>query len=164
MKTTKFPENFEIFLETVSSVAQIYKGENFALMEYAKRYDLKAANKKPNENAKRPTKNNAIHPLDDLFVGVQWETGGVRGGSWHQDAKPERFISNEQPVSITPLICKVLIAVGRENLSFVQYSAYIETLFRKGSSTNSEDCYGNSVDYNYVAVNLKELYDALVDF
>lgn len=161
MNTTKFPETFEDFLATVASVAQIYKGEDFASMEYSKRYDLQAANKKPKENAKRPVKNNAVHPLDDLFVGVHWATGGVSGGSWHSDAVAERFTSDEQPVSITPLVCKILIAVGREHLSFVQYSAYIETMFRKGTSTHSQDCYGNSIDYNYVAVNLKELYEAL---
>lgn len=163
MNIAKFPETFDAFLATVDAVTQIYKGEDFAPMEYSKRYDLKAANKKPKENVKRPSKNRAIHPLDDLFIGVSWETGGIRGGSWHSDAKPERFISDVQPVSITPMVCKVLIAVGREHLSFVQYSAYVETLYRNGSSTNSVDCYGNSIDYNYVAVNLKELYDVLIN-
>jgi len=162
MNANQFPETFDGFLNIVASVAQIYKGEDFAAMEYSKRYDLKAANKKPKEGAKRPTVNKHIHPLDDLFVGVNWEVGGVRGGSWHPEATHERFTSDAKPVSVTPLICKILIAVGREHLSFVQYSAYIETLYRHGSASESTDCYGNSCDYNYVAVNLKELYEALV--
>lgn len=161
MTTTKFPETFEVFLNVVDSVTQIYKGEKFAAREYSNRYDLKAANKKPKEGVKRPSKNKDIHPVDDLFVGVYWETGGVTGGSWHPESRTERFTSNADPVSITPLVCKILIALGKEQLSFVQYSAYVESLFRKGTSTDSVDCYGNSTDYGYVVVNMKELYDVL---
>jgi len=164
MTHVKFPETFDDFIVSVDSKAQIYKGEDFAAGEYFNRYDLKAANKQPKKDSKRPATNKNVHPLDDLFVGVHWATGGIQGGSCYSDSKQERFTSNEQPVSITPLVCNILIAVGKENVSFVQYSAYIETLFRKGTSTSYSDCYGNSTDYAYVAINLKELYDALKSF
>jgi hypothetical protein len=147
--------DFESFIGVVGSVAPIYKSFNFLNHTY-NTFDAKILK----NNKTSPKSKSIVHPLDDLFIGVIWETGGIRGGGWSGE-KPERYVTNELPGDIDVVLCKILLALGKEHFSFVRYNAQLKPLVKKNSVNDKNDHYGNQIDYSAFLVNLKALYEAI---
>lgn len=97
--------------------------------------------------------------LEKLFFERTWVSGGHSGKScWGGDGYSR---DADTPEDITPDVAKVLMAVGKENLSFVQYMATVQPLVKSTELSGSSDYYGNYSNYSRVYVNVKELYDVL---
>lgn len=97
--------------------------------------------------------------LESLIFERSWVSGGSTGKScWGGEAYSR---SADAPEDITPDVAKVLMAVGKENISFVVYMAKIQPLVQSTDLSDNSDYYGNYTTYSRVYVNLKELYDVL---
>lgn len=97
--------------------------------------------------------------LESLIFERSWVSGGSTGKScWGGEAYSR---SADAPEDITPDVSKVLMAVGKENISFVVYMAKIQPLVQSTDLSDNSDYYGNYTTYSRVYVNLKELYDVL---
>lgn len=97
--------------------------------------------------------------LESLIFERSWISGGSTGKScWGGEAYSREASS---PEDITPDVAKVLVAVGKSDLSFVVYMATIQPLVHSTDLSDSSDYYGNYTNYARLYVNLKELYDVL---
>jgi hypothetical protein len=97
--------------------------------------------------------------LESLIFERSWVSGGSTGKScWGGEAYSR---SADAPEDITPDVAKVLMAVGKENISFVVYMAKIQPLVQSTDLSDNSDYYGNYTTYSRVYMNLKELYDVL---
>ena len=89
----------------------------------------------------------------------EWETGGVHGGSYHEDSENRRYTSEEGEGDWTA-IDAVLEKVA-PRLTFLQYKKLL------GRTTTDEytvnEYYGNSTDYMVRRLSVDELYDFLVE-
>lgn len=138
--------NFENFLKKISNVVDIYKSKE---LEYKNIFSVTLNILKNKSNKKIP----------DLYTGVFWSVGGFSGGScWGNEAT--RFISNEPVGDINIILCKILKAVGKEKISFVDYYLYITPLF-EDSSFIEREYYGNQTNYACKCVNLQNLFNVL---
>lgn len=97
--------------------------------------------------------------LEAIFFERSWVSGGQTGGSCWGGEHYSR--SADAPEDITPDVAKVLMAVGKENISFVVYMAKIQPLVKTTELSDTSDYYGNYTTYSRVYMNLKELYDVL---
>lgn len=144
-----FPETFEEFVKKVSEVENIYSSNDFS---YRSAYRF-GTPKKKNSKSKEKEK------LPELFVGVYWVTGGRSGGNcW--DGEATRFTSDEQPGDMNLVLCKILQAVGKDKISFVDYYLKIASLFEDSDFTESE-FYGNCTEYAVKCISLQKLYTIL---
>lgn len=94
------------------------------------------------------------------FILEYWSIGGVKGGSWTEDSNPQSYIENgNQPKTFEDLD-KILENLN-PNITFLQYRK-LEQLVQIKEATEYE-YYGNCTNYCYRYINLKELYNFLVD-
>lgn len=90
---------------------------------------------------------------------VEWSTGGMSGGScW--GGEPEPYTNND-PIPELELLDKILETFYPQ-LSFLQYRALTSQLL-KSEGYSVGEYYGNSHDYQYKEVDLRELYDYMVE-
>lgn len=97
--------------------------------------------------------------LEPLFFERSWTSGGQTGGSCWGGEHYSR--SADAPENITPDVAKVLKAVGKENITFVDYTLNIDPLVKSTEFSDNSDYYGNYSTYSRVYMNLKDLYDVL---
>jgi hypothetical protein len=110
--------------------------------------------------SKKRLKSLSDEELESLFFQRSWVSGGSTGGSCYGQSD-RRSVDADMPEDITQHVAKVLMAVGKEDLSFVRYMATIQPLIKNAELSGSGDYYGNYYDHARVYVNLKELYDVL---
>lgn len=101
--------------------------------------------------------------ISNQYVGndalyAEWSTGGMSGGNCWDDAEPTHYSSDDKPKDLTDLD-KILTAV-RPNTSFLEYRALTSELIKHGTRSESE-YYGNSSDYAYTYIFIKDLYNYL---
>lgn len=98
--------------------------------------------------------------LSELALEISWETGGMQGGSCWNDDEPTSYSSSETEPdfeSFDQLLEKVC-----PNISFLQYKNICSQVGRKYDSSLGE-YYGNCTNYAHKYIDMKELYDCLVD-
>ena len=98
--------------------------------------------------------------IDEPRLYVQWSTGGVSGGSCWDSSDPQPYTSNEPPKELE--ILDSILEHFRPQLSFLQYRALTNNLM-KYDSYGVGEYYGNSTDYSSKSVDLRSLYDYLVE-
>lgn len=135
--------NFLDFLKTVGSVTDICNN----LDEQKSFVNLKAVDKFP------------VEQLESLFIEKNWVSGGSMGRSCY--GTKAYSVSSEDPEDITPVLAKVLKAVGKENMNFLTYVSDVQPLIKTYEFSTKPDWYSNYYKYSRVYVNLKELYDVL---
>lgn len=97
--------------------------------------------------------------LENLIFQRSWVSGGQTGRScWGGEGYSR---SADTPEDITPDVAKVMIAVGKSDISFIEYMAKIQPLVKSTELSDNSDYYGNYSNYARLYVNLKELYDVL---
>lgn len=110
-----------------------------------------------------PARDRSKKPVDaPPFIAQYWDAGGTSGGScWDDGTKNNHYQRTGEPAPTTfPDLVKVLTAVC-PNLTFLQYEL-VKTVIKTGVETEYE-YYGNSSDYGYNVVILRDLYDKLVE-
>lgn len=110
-----------------------------------------------------PAHNRSKQPVDaPPFIAQHWDAGGISGGSCYDEGdKDPHYARTGDPAPTTfPDLTKVLIAVC-PTLTFLQYEM-IKEVIKSGVETEYE-YYGNSSQYGYQVVILRELYDKLVE-
>ena len=91
---------------------------------------------------------------------VEWSTGGVSGGSCWDSSDPQPYTNND-PAPELELLDKIL-ETFYPKLSFLQYRALTSKLMKSDGFSVGE-YYGNSTDYQFKMVDLRELYDYMVE-
>lgn len=101
------------------------------------------------------------HSLDALYFYTQWISGGVGGGSCWDDGDEDHHysISGEKEANLIELEDLLLKLVP--NISYLQFRK-IEGII-KHDVYEVNEYYGNSTTYNYKILNLKELFDKLIE-
>ncbi len=95
----------------------------------------------------------------DYFIFDSWQTGGKRGGSYGPSDEPKEYVVDVQksePENLDKLLEKFT------DIPFLAYKRLIRNLVNTGSYTETE-YYGNSTNYGYKLVFIKDLYKNLVD-
>ncbi len=87
---------------------------------------------------------------------VSWETGGVRGGSYHEDSENEDYTCDDPPAELTAL--DLIIEKLAPDMGFIPYKRMCSKVVEQDSYSNNE-YYGNSTNYSVKRVDLKTLYD-----
>mgnify|MGYP006935470136 CR=1 FL=1 len=101
----------------------------------------------------------AAKEYDCPHLFVQWETGGVSGGSCWDSSNPQPYTTSN-PEGELQCLDKIL-EYFVPNLSFLQYRILYNSLVERESRTEYE-YYGNSTDYSYKEVDIKKLFDYMV--
>ena len=101
-----------------------------------------------------------VNKIEKPRLYVQWSTGGVSGGSCWDSSDPQPYTNNE-PAPELGVLDKVLEHFHSQ-LSFLQYRDLTARLLKSDGYSVGE-YYGNSTDYQYKEVDLRELYNYLVE-
>ena len=96
---------------------------------------------------------------EDSCVSYKWVTGGVTGGSCWGTERTSRETEDE-PTEFESLN-EVLAAIC-PNITFLQ-AQKILSLKSKSYYTDRSDYYGNEIEYTIKYINLKELYEKLIE-
>ncbi len=97
--------------------------------------------------------------IKEPVVYMRWETGGMRGGSYHPDAYAHPYKTDVEPkFQILDIVLKEL----KPNISFLQFRE-IEGLIQTTNDTEN-DYYGNSTDYEIRYIILSELEKLLATY
>lgn len=135
--------DFREFLEKASGEVSLYS-DTQALYGYVSKDDLSLF---------------SDDELESVFFHRSWISGGSTGKScWGGESYSRNA---DAPEDITPDVEKVLIAVGKDDISFVVYMAKIQPLVKSTELSDKSDYYGNYTNYSRLYVNLKALYDVL---
>ena len=94
------------------------------------------------------------------YIYNEWSTGGMSGGSCWDDDAPTAYVSNEKPPGFTDL--ETILTEFVPNLTYLQYRALEREVVEDDSYTQNE-YYGNCTNYAMQKVELKKLYDYLVE-
>jgi hypothetical protein len=100
--------------------------------------------------------------LDQHYLYVEWCSGGIGGGSCWDDGKEDvhHYSISGEPESDFDDIDTILTELC-PNLSFLQYKQLMKITKRESYSQN--EYYGNSTDYTYKYVLLRDLLNKLVE-
>ncbi len=97
--------------------------------------------------------------LKEYVVYMKYETGGVTGGSYHEDSVNRDYVKTERPVfKALDLTLKELMP----DLSYLQYKE-IEELILNNEDTEYE-YYGNSKDWKVEYIILSQLEAKIEEF
>lgn len=88
----------------------------------------------------------------------EWSTGGYSGGNCWNDDEPEYYSNNEEPAKF--VVLDKILEAKCPNISFLLFRK-IENLIKISERTEFE-YYGNSTDYKSRSLDLRELYNFLV--
>ena len=138
-------ETFDDFLNFVVAIGGKHCYETTKYDEYFSRY----GNPKPTEV--------------DPYIMVEWSTGGICGGScWDTGDKDnhEAYTSSD-PVPELELLDSILEKIN-PHISFLQYKKLCQNLIEYDNRVQNE-YYGNCTNYSVKKVNLKKLYQYLID-
>jgi hypothetical protein len=91
---------------------------------------------------------------------VEWYTGGMSGGNCWNDREPTYEASDNPPEELTDL--DVVLTMFWPDMTFLQYKELTRALLKEDSYTQSE-YYGNTSNYSYKLVVLKDLFNYLVE-
>lgn len=94
-------------------------------------------------------------------ISVEWETGGVSGGSCWESSNPQPY-SCSDPEPEFELLDK-LIEYFFPNIGFIQYKRACQELIEHDEKTDYE-WYGNHTDYAIKKVNLKKLHEKFLEW
>jgi len=105
---------------------------------------------------------NSLSIPEKGFFEITWRTGGISGGScWDEgDRDPHYHVSGDIEPRFTTLDAFLLKVCP--NLSFIIYKK-IDDLFEIREYSEYE-YYGNSTNYVSKSINIKGLYDILVEY
>jgi hypothetical protein len=140
--------------------------EQLSLEEFKERVDAVLVEKDMTEQRwDRPlpsgrsyfSRDKAETPFDGLLV--QWETGGVSGGSCWESSNPQPYTRDDPAPDLT-----ALEAVLEDVCPSLTYLAFrrLERMVVEGEYTERE-YYGNCTNYRYRGVELGKVYDFLVE-
>jgi hypothetical protein len=91
---------------------------------------------------------------------VEWETGGYSGGNCWDSSDPQPYTSNGPPKELE--ILDTILEKVCPTITFLQYKNLTATL-EKYDTRSVGEYYGNSTDYAYKHVDLRDLYDYLME-
>lgn len=91
---------------------------------------------------------------------VEWSTGGISGGSCWDTSNPEPYTSNDPPKDLG--ILDAILENMCPTISFLQYKVLYNTLVKYDTYSVGE-YYGNSTDYANKQIDLRALFDYLVE-
>ena len=95
----------------------------------------------------------------DYCVYAKWSSGGYTGGNCWDDTEPYYYPGDAEPkFEALDLVLKELFP----NISYLQYKE-VENLIKTDSETNYE-YYGNSTDYSFKWIVLKDLENLIQQF
>lgn len=100
----------------------------------------------------------ALKPSQPALV-LEYETGGASGGNCYGDDARTYVVST---VPNFDELDEALLKVC-PNASFLQVKRLYATVIEDGTSWTSNDYYGNYTDYSTKIVEVRKLYDALVE-
>ena len=87
---------------------------------------------------------------------VEWETGGVSGGSCWDHSDPQPYTSNKSPEELTEL--DNILEKFKPDLSFIQYRKLTNELITVGDRCVNE-YYGNYTNYANKQIDMEKLYN-----
>jgi hypothetical protein len=101
--------------------------------------------------------------MEDGFY-CEWRCGGVSGGSCWDTGEVDHHhpISGDQESEDVEKYLEEVLGELCPNLTFLQYKRLTRDLYERGERTDSE-YYGNYTEYAFKWVELKKLYDRLVE-
>lgn len=92
--------------------------------------------------------------IKEPVVYMRWETGGMTGGSYHEDSCLRPYATDSKPpFKVLDLVLKEL----KPNISYLDYKRVEELITDGYSDTESDDYYGNSTDYDVQFIILSKL-------
>lgn len=91
---------------------------------------------------------------------VTWSTGGVSGGSCWDSSNPKPYTSNDLPEELE--ILDTILTHFYSQMSFLQYRVLSNTLVKYDTYSVGE-YYGNCTDYAYKTIDIRSLYDYMVE-
>jgi hypothetical protein len=100
--------------------------------------------------------------LDNHYLYIRWCTGGISGGScWENgsDPDPHYAITGDKEPEFEDFD-KILLAIC-PNIGYLQYKN-VATIIKDGDY-NENEYYGNSTNYAYKCVLLRDLFNKLVE-
>ena len=98
--------------------------------------------------------------LDEHYLYVEWCSGGISGGSCWDDGTDDRHYGRSGEAEPEFDNIDTVLAELCPNLTFLQYKKIMAKIVKRGEYTINE-YYGNTTDYTFKVVNLRELYEAL---
>lgn len=97
--------------------------------------------------------------IPEDYIAVAWKTAGAEGGScWGDEPYP---ISPEDPIDLVPLLT-MFFEDEVPQVTFLQYTKLCRECFEEYSHEEG-GYYGNWYRYNGIALNVRKLYDMLVE-
>lgn len=103
---------------------------------------------------------NSSTPKADPHLYVEWETGGVSGGSCWDSSCPIAYVSNEPAPELAAL--DFLLEKMCPTVGFLTYKRILRSVVSSSTRRNN-DYYGNHTDYACKSVSLRALYKFLKD-
>lgn len=140
--------NFNQFVELCTEVygnAENIDGE--LQLEYFKRGDWRSCDRNREK-------------INTPRLYVSWSPGGVSGGNCWDSTEPTAYSNHEKPKELQ--ILDSILEKICPNISFLQYKSLTNQLIKFEEWTEPE-YYGNSTDYCSLMVDVKELYNYLVE-
>lgn len=98
--------------------------------------------------------------IKELVVYCRYETGGVTGGSYHENSCNRSYVSDKPADRMKVL--DLVLGYLKPRISFLEYRQ-LESLVHNNEETEYE-YYGNSTDWMIEYIKLSDLYEALEKF
>ena len=96
----------------------------------------------------------------DPYIFVEWETGGVNGGSCWDSSNPTPYTLDNPPEELH--ILDAILEKYRPNITYLEYKNLSANIMEYDSRTERE-YYGNSTNYAIKKVLIKDLYNYLIE-
>ena len=96
----------------------------------------------------------------ELWLYVQWETGGVSGGSCWDSSNPRSYSTNNAPEELVALD-HILNALKPE-ITYIQYKMLANSVMKVDTHTENE-YYGNCTNYAMKKVRVRDLFEYFRD-
>ena len=127
----------------------------FVADDYSGQFKIKDRRPKENKKPRSYSYYDNTEEYERPRLYVEWETGGYIGGSCWDNSNPQPYTTGNQPEELTSL--DTILERFVPTITFLQYRQ-IAPLIKTDSRTENE-YYGNSTDYSYKELDLKDLYD-----
>ena len=97
---------------------------------------------------------------NNYYIYESWTAGGVMGGSCWSDSKADQPVEPELEPELSEL--DIILEAICPSIPFLTYKIMSSKIVKR-ETKNEGDYYGNSTIKGYKYVNLRELYDFLVE-
>lgn len=108
-----------------------------------------------------PKKKKELLSLDEHYLYAKWTSGGISGGSCWDNSSEDRHYTTTGESEPEFEDLDTILTVICPNLTFLQYKKLLTIVKRDGYSV--KEYYGNSTEYSFKTIKLRDLFDKLVE-